>query len=186
MSNRKHLQSQLLSAVEACISRQRRLLGVPGWLAEHLACSLATAGIRKAHCYHPGAGNSEARLRMTNWFEGVSEEESKPRNILWREKCIPGFDKHAILYGQVYKSDSCHADWSRSQRHLNEARVFHRDNAKEFILESHPKYDWIRELFSMRSLVSWPQFSLNCPFIFSNNSLVVFAYVSQCWKCRNV
>lgn len=33
VSNWKHLQSQFLSAVEACISRQKRLLGVPGWLA---------------------------------------------------------------------------------------------------------------------------------------------------------
>lgn len=33
VSNWKHLQSQFLSAVEACISRQKRLLGVPEWLA---------------------------------------------------------------------------------------------------------------------------------------------------------
>lgn len=94
-------------------------------------------------------------------------------------------DKLATLYGQVYKSDSRHVDWSGSQRHVNEARLSHQDNAKVFILESHPKYYWIRELFSTQSLVSWPQFVLNCPSspnYLSNN-------VSSCfrrWRCFNI
>lgn len=94
-------------------------------------------------------------------------------------------DKHATLYGQVYKSDSHHVDWSGSQRHLNEARLSHQDNAKVFILESHPKYYWIRELFSTRSLVSWPQFVSHC----SSFANYLGDNVSSCfrhWQCFNI
>lgn len=111
--------------------------------------------IREAHCYHPGVGRSVVRLKMTNWLEGVSEK-SRQRNILWTEKCILGFDKRGTLYGQVYKSDSHNVNWSRIQRHLYETS--RSNNGKVFILESHPQYDWIRELFSMQSLFSWPKF----------------------------
>lgn len=144
--------------------------------AEHLACSLAVAWIREAQCYHPGTGDTEARLRMTNWLEGASDE-SVPRNILWRQNCIQRCDKHAILYGQVYKCDSRHVDWSASQRHLNGAKLAHQDNAKVFILERQPKYYWIRELFSAVSgLVASIWIKPLSPFQTISLSSVVFTH----------
>lgn len=183
VSNRKHLQSQFpldrrgvhqpAKAPARCPRVARVTLGL-------LPCHCLAQ--KKAHCHHPGVGSGDARLRMTNWLEGVSDE-SRPRNILWTEKCILSFDKHGTLYGQVQKPDSHHADWSRSQRHLHEARLSHQDNAKVFILESHPKYDWIRELYSVQSLVSWPQFVLKLPRLYKGPKEHLLCCIFSSFRC---